>query len=125
MKLSISVAIALQLSYVVDAQNDIRLINPKASSVYDQKNYGKPEAPLERAPKFSGTWPGTCYHSDEIEPNHIWQAEFENGPTQVTSVEILARKDCCDHRVDGVQVFVGDTECGAVQSAGKDKWVEV
>ena len=37
----------------------------------------------------------------------------------------MARKDCCDHRIDGLRVYVDDYECGVIKSKGRGKWVEV
>lgn len=129
MKLSISVAVmALYLSPKVDAakfryEGDLRLlIHPRASS---ESKDGVSAAPFQDFPNYNARSPGTCYQSDENEDNHIWQAEFEKGVTNVTSVSILARKDCCDNRIDGVRVYVDDIECGQIQSIGKGKWVDV
>ena len=43
----------------------------------------------------------------------------------MTSVSILARRDCCDDRIDGVKVFIDGHECGVLESKGRGKWVDV
>jgi hypothetical protein len=54
-----------------------------------------------------------------------WKAKFDR-KYWVSTVKILNRRDCCGARLAGTKVFIGDNECGQVESGTSNgKWYTV
>eukprot|EP00116_Pleurobrachia_bachei_P000230 sb/3460492/ len=63
--------------------------------------------------RSNGIWSqSTCTHSANTGENH-WQVDLLDKKS-VSKVVIHNRRDCCQERIDGAQVFVGKTLCGSV-----------
>ena len=51
-----------------------------------------------------------------------WKVNFQDDKILVTKVSILNRNDCCEDRLNGVKVFVGDELFGTVSNPKKGDW---
>ena len=62
------------------------------------------------------TWPGTCTNTNS-EAGAWWMVSL-SGIWDVTSVQLSNRADCCPDRLQGIDVYVGDTKCASSISVG-------
>ena len=56
---------------------------------------------------FDGQWASaSCTSTDGIGPVTWWRVDLEQA-TEVTSLTIVGRSDCCEERLDGYSIYVG------------------
>ena len=64
------------------------------------------------------TWPGTCIHTNS-EAGAWWTVSL-SGTWDVTSVQLSNRAGCCPDRLQGIDVYVGNTKCASSISVGDE-----
>merc|ERR1711935_1054807 len=67
---------------------------------------------LSHGMSFNARWPGTCIHTlDDL--GHWVKLHLEHW-TEVKNVKLLNRGDCCQERINGHEVWVGNKKCGTL-----------
>jgi len=64
----------------------------------------------------------TCIHTLHDEAGPWWQAKF-GATVTVTKVQVLNRGDCCERRIEGAKVFIGETLFGSIEEGPKGGWI--
>jgi hypothetical protein len=64
----------------------------------------------------------TCIHTLNDDDGAWWEAKFADAIT-VTKIQILNRNDCCQKRIEGVKVLVGETLFGTILEAPSGGWI--
>ena len=77
---------------------------------------GTAEKALTASPERN--WPGTCTHT--VSEAHSWWQVSLSGTWDVTSVQLSNRADCCPERLQGIDVYVGNTKCASSISVGDE-----
>lgn len=64
----------------------------------------------------------TCIHTQKDPDGAWWKVKFDKLDILVTKIAILNRNDCCEKRLKGVKVYVGDTLFGIINDPKKGDW---
>jgi len=63
----------------------------------------------------------TCVHTLMDTEGGWWKVDFEDD-ILVTKIAILNRNDCCEDRLKGAKVFVGDHQFGTIHDQKRGDW---
>ena len=83
-------------------------------------NEGTPEKALTGSPQrnWHGLDPHTCTHTKN-DAGAWWMVSL-SGIWDVTSVQLSNRAGCCPNRLQGIDVYVGNTKCASSISVGDE-----
>jgi hypothetical protein len=83
----------------------------------------KPNNPFKSI-TFNSNWGKgdfTCVHTLKEPEGSWWRTNF-NVEIMVTRVAILNRNDCCDKRLKGAKIFIGDNLFGSISDPLRGDW---